>query len=66
MILWAIQSNIDLEELVFVRPLKDLKEVSQGLLRINVGFILSEGVSTEEAETGLLETVFLNGKVVRF
>jgi nicotinamide phosphoribosyltransferase len=53
---------------IFKNPKTDdgLKKSAKGLLRVNADFTLSEGVSTEEAETGLLETVFLNGELVRF
>jgi nicotinamide phosphoribosyltransferase len=51
---------------IFKDPKTDngVKKSAKGLLRVNPDFSLSEEVSWEE-EGGLLETVFLNGKIVK-
>jgi nicotinamide phosphoribosyltransferase len=41
------------------------KRSAKGLLRVNEDYTLSQQVTPEEEQGGLLETVFLDGKVVK-
>lgn len=52
---------------IFKDPKTDngVKKSARGLLRVNADFTLSEQVSEAEEKEGLLETVFLNGKLVK-
>jgi len=52
---------------IFKDPLTDggVKKSAKGLLRVNHDLTLSECVSEAEEDTGALETVFLNGALVR-
>ncbi len=52
---------------IFKDPLTDggVKKSAKGLLRVNSDFTLSECVSVEEEKQGLLETVFLDGKLIK-
>lgn len=42
-----------------------LKKSARGLLRVNADYTLSQQVSEKEEQSGVLETVFLDGKMVR-
>lgn len=42
-----------------------MKNSARGLLRVNPDLSLSECVTVEEEQTGMLETVFLDGKLMR-
>ena len=52
---------------IFKDPITDggIKKSAKGLLKVNEDFTLSECVTPEEERTGLLETVFLNGKLTK-
>lgn len=52
---------------IFKDPLTDggIKKSAKGLLRVNENLTLSECVTEAEEETGLLKTVFLDGKHLR-
>ena len=52
---------------IFKDPKTDdgIKRSAKGLLRVNSDLTLSQEVSEEEERTGLLETVFLNGTLMR-
>lgn len=52
---------------IFKTPKTDsgIKNSARGLLRVNEDLTLSERVTPEEEETGLLETVFLDGKITK-
>lgn len=52
---------------IFKDPITDRgqKKSAKGLLRVNEDFTLSECVSEEEEKSGLLKTLFLDGKLVR-
>lgn len=52
---------------MFKNPKTDsgIKKSAKGLLRVNSDLTLSQQVTPEEEKGGLLETVFLNGKLVR-
>lgn len=52
---------------IFKDPITDsgIKKSAKGLLRVNEDLTLSEQVSCEEEKTGLLKTVFLDGKLVK-
>ena len=41
------------------------KKSAKGLLRVNDDFSLSESVSWDEEQTGLLQPVFVDGRLVR-
>lgn len=43
-----------------------VKKSAKGLLRVNEDMSLTDQVSWEEEETGMLESVFLDGKITRF
>ncbi len=51
---------------IFKDPLTDggVKKSAKGLLRVNSDMTLSECVAPEEEKEGMLQTVFLNGKIV--
>jgi len=52
---------------IFKDPITDggVKKSAKGLLKVNEDLTLSECVTPDEEKTGLLETVFLNGKLVK-
>jgi nicotinamide phosphoribosyltransferase len=52
---------------LFKQPKTDngIKNSAKGLLRVNADLTLSESVTAEEETQGLLETVFLDGKMVK-
>ena len=52
---------------MFKNPKTDsgVKKSAKGLLRVNPDLTLSQQVTSEEEKTGLLETVYLNGVLVR-
>lgn len=52
---------------LFKQPKTDngLKNSAKGLLRVNEDLTLSEQVTVDEEATGLLETIFLDGKIVK-
>jgi len=52
---------------MFKNPKTDngVKKSAKGLLRVNPDLTLSQQVTPEEEKQGLLETVYLNGKLVR-
>lgn len=52
---------------IFKNPKTDdgVKKSAKGLLRVNEDYTLSEGVSLEEENQGLLETVYKDGKIVK-
>ena len=51
---------------IYKDPLTDggVKKSAKGLLRVNADMTLSECVTPEEEKTGMLQTVFLNGKLM--
>jgi nicotinamide phosphoribosyltransferase len=53
---------------IFKDPKTDsgLKRSAKGYLRVDEDYTLSEGVTLAESQSGLLQTVFLNGKLTRF
>lgn len=52
---------------IYKDPITDngVKKSAKGLLRVNKDFSLSQQVTQDEEKTGLLETVFLDGKLVK-
>lgn len=52
---------------IFKDPKTDsgIKKSAKGLLRVNSDLTLSQQVTKEEEKEGLLQTVFLNGKIIR-
>lgn len=62
---YGIINNIPCE--IFKAPKTDsgIKNSARGLLCVNEDFSLSECVSAEKEETGLLKTVFKDGKITR-
>ena len=53
---------------IFKDPKTDsgLKRSAKGYLRVDEDYTLSEGVTLAESQSGLLQAVFLNGKLTRF
>ena len=52
---------------IFKNPKTDngLKKSAKGLLMVDADFTLHEGVTPDEMDTGMLETVFLDGALIR-
>ena len=52
---------------IFKDPITDsgIKKSAKGLLRVNEDYTLSECVTEEQEKTGLLETVFVNGILIK-
>lgn len=52
---------------IYKDPLTDggVKKSAKGLLRVNSDLTLSECVSVDQEKSGLLETIFLNGKLTK-
>jgi nicotinamide phosphoribosyltransferase len=62
-----IQLSVDGKKFPFTTTIfpDGTKKSAKGLLRVNEDMTLSQEVTPEEEQTGLLETVFLDGSLVK-